>query len=140
MQNDVLHDTCYRTQLGRNDVFHRHRHEEYERRLGLFPRIQQKSKGKRSSSSSAHLMTSFDGDGVRLTFVFGDGGVNAVYDIRSNGGLEDCRERDCGAIGGCRARGEDVDLRTSGLAISTKFHTNFEKRFHRCIHHKDNQE
>jgi hypothetical protein len=139
VQNDVRHDTCYRMQLGQNDVSRPHRHEGYERRLVLFPRIQQKSKGKRSSSSSAHLMTSFDGDGVGLTFVFGDSRVDAVYDIGSNGGFEDCGERDCGAIGGCRARSEDVDLWTSGLAISTKFHTNFEKRFHRPIHHKDNQ-
>ena len=84
-------------------------------------------------------MTSFDGDGVGLTFVFGDSRVDAVYDIGSNGGFEDCGERDCGAIGESRTRSEDVDLWTGGLAISTKFQTNFEKRFHRSIHHKDNQ-
>ena len=137
MQNDVLHDTCYRTQLGRNDVFHRHRHEEYERRLGLFPRIQQKSKRKHSSSSTAHLMTSFDGDGVGLTLVFGDGGVDAVHDVRANRGFEDCGERDCCAIRGGSTGSEDVDLRTGGLLLLARNLTQiFSRKFHRCIHHQ----
>ena len=62
-------------------------------------------------------MTSFDGDGVGLTFVFGNGGMHTVHDVGSNGGFEDCGEGDCCAIGGCRARGENVDLRTGGLLL-----------------------
>ena len=101
-------------------MFHPHRHGGYERRLGLFPRIQQKSKCKHSFSSSMHLMTSFDGNGVGLTFVFSDGGVDAVHDVGANRGFEDCGERNCCAIGGCRTRSKDVDLRTGGLNTSAR--------------------
>ena len=65
----------------------------------------------------ANLMASFDGHGVGLTFVFCDGGVDAVYDVGTDGCFEDCGEGDCCAVGGCRPRGKDVDLRTSGLQI-----------------------
>ena len=60
-------------------------------------------------------MTSFDGDRVRLTFVFCDSGVDAVYEVGTDGSFEDCGERDCGTVGGGGAWGEDVDLRTSCL-------------------------
>jgi hypothetical protein len=49
------------------------------------------------SSSSVvvliYLVTSFDIDGVRLTLILRNGRVDAVDDIRSNGGLEDGGER-----------------------------------------------
>ena len=62
-----------------------------------------------------NLVASFDGDGVGLTFVFGDGGVNAVYDVGTDGGFEDGGEGDGGAIGRCGSWGENVDLGTSCL-------------------------
>jgi len=82
-------------------------------------------------------MTGFRGDCVGLTFVFGDGGVYAVHDVRSNGSFEDCGERDCRAIGGCGAQGKDVDLWTGGLtSLVRNFTQILRDKFHRCIHHQ----
>ena len=62
-------------------------------------------------------MTGFAGNSVWLTLVFGDRGVDAVNQVRSDGSFEDSREGDSCAVGGCRARSEDVNLRTGGLSI-----------------------
>ena len=66
-------------------------------------------------------MASFGGDCIRLTFIFRDSSVDAVHEVGTNGSLEDCRERDGGAIGSRRAWSEDVDLRTSCLQVSKNF-------------------
>jgi hypothetical protein len=61
------------------------------------------------------LFTSLGRDRVRLTLVLGHVGVNKVDDIRTNGGLEDGRERN-GASDVLTTIGVDVDDRSgSGL-------------------------
>jgi len=80
-------------------------------------------------------VTSFDRDGIGLTFVFCDGGVDAVYDVGTDGSFEDGREGDGGAIGGCGSRGEDVDLRTSCLH-KIELAKNQGKKIHQSIHHQ----
>jgi hypothetical protein len=60
-------------------------------------------------------MTGFDIDGVGLTLVLRDRRVNAVDDVRSNGGLEDGGKGESVARGRRAAGGEDVDLRTGRL-------------------------
>ena len=82
-------------------------------------------------------MTSFGGDSVGLTFVFGNSCVDAVYNVRTDRCLENRGEGDGSPIWGCGTRSEDVDLRTGGLfLLEQNFRQILRRLFHRCIHHQ----